>query len=401
MYGHPVELYINSHSKVRSKLGAFLSLMIYGSCLLSFVISLIRWQNGQNLQTISSLQSFTAMELLETNQSFIYEMDSSNFYPYFSMFADFLNGTTLNYEILQPFFTQSFSYIDFNGAETQIDFEKCLNRNIAAFLMIDYDNSGPDYNKTTNYTVCLKDNTTLQMGLEVDSDQTALTSPSLVYRISKCQNSTENNNFCASEDEIAHIMKFIVVQTSIPKSIYDFNNPMNPRKRSYDNRFYKLDYSLTKTLNVALFPAFVYLDHGMIEEEYDCETIDFNMEYLNYDLNSRGQSNDILFEQHLTIGLTQQAYYRKNEKLNSILASFGGIINLLFLIGRFICNFYNRMILKYQLINIAFANLDKKEEINREYIFYLYTFFITKTKFFLDYVMLSQIITIPASIFRY
>ena len=59
------------------------------------------------------------------------------------------------------------------------------------------------------------------------------------------------------------------------------------------------------------------------------------------------------------------------------------------------------MILKYQLINIAFANLDKKEEINREYIFYLYTFFITKTKFFLDYVMLSQIITIPASIFRY
>ena len=132
MYGHKVDLYIGSHSTVRSRLGAFLSILIYGACFLSFLDNIISWNNNENIQTISSSQSFSVYELLHSNASFIYDFDFKNYYPYFSLTAEFSDGKTLNFEELGNYFTQSFYYIDIQGVEKQIEFEKCQSKRMAS-----------------------------------------------------------------------------------------------------------------------------------------------------------------------------------------------------------------------------------------------------------------------------
>lgn len=359
MYGHKVDLYIDSHSTVRSRFGAFLSILIYGACFLSFLDNMISWNNNENIQTNSASQSFSVYELLNSNASFIYNFDFNNYYPYFSLTADYSDGKTLNFEKLGNYFTQSFYYIDFQGVENQIEFEKCQSRRMASYL----DSDGEDYyRKSAEFTVCIK-NTTLKMGISVERNQSVVFSPSIVYRVSKCKNSTQNNNFCASDEEIMRMVSRTAIQVSIPKSIFDFNKPKNPRKRVYDYRFYKMDIQLTKSYSAELYPVYVYTDKGYIYEDFKEETLDFNMDHLNDQYTARNVDGDeFLFEQYLSIGLSQQRYYRKNEKLYSVLANLGGISHILFVLGEFICFYYNRMVLKHKLINIAFSNLDQNKE---------------------------------------
>ena len=359
MYGHKVDLYIDSHSTVRSRFGAFLSILIYGACFLSFLDNIISWNNNENIQTISSSQSFSAYELLHSNASFMYDFDFNNYYPYFSLTAEFLDGKTLNFEELGNYFTQSFYYIDIQGVEKQIEFEKCQSKRMASYLNSDGEEY---YRKSAEYTVCTK-KTTMKMGVTVEHNQSVVFTPSIVYRISKCQNTTQNNNFCASDQEINKMLYRTVIQVSIPKSIYDFNKPKNPRKRVYDYRFYKMDVHMTKTYTAELYPVYVYTDKGYIYEDFKEETLDFNMDHLNDEYTARDiDGDDFLFEQYLSFGLSQQRYYRKNEKLYSVLANLGGISHILFVFGKFICYYYNRMVLKHKLINIAFSNLDQHKE---------------------------------------
>lgn len=80
----------------------------------------------------------------------------------------------------------------------------------------------------------------------------------------KCENSTENNNSCASDLEIEDILKYIQVQATVPKSVYDFNNLKNPRKRTYDYQYYHLDFSLLKWYSGTLIPVYLETDHGII-----------------------------------------------------------------------------------------------------------------------------------------
>ena len=57
---------------------------------------------------------------------------------------------------------------------------------------------------------------------------------------------------------------------------------------------------------------------------------------------------------------------RTNQRLKDLLENFGGIVNILFIVGRFLCYSYNLWVLKYKLINIQFANLDSLER-SRKY----------------------------------
>ena len=214
-----------------------------------------------------------------------------------------------------------------------------------------------DPNKTSDWTVCV--NTAYPMGLYVDEVQMIVNQSVISYTVSKCRNSTENNNFCASEDEINDIMKYVLVQASIPKSVFDFNNPINPRKRTYQYQLYHLDTGLMKYLTGQLSPIFLKTDHGLISDDYSLDSVDFNLENLASEAMFRKNENTVL-KYDLVFGCMRQTYYRKNQKIYVFLANFGGVVNLIFIVGKLLCQFYNNFVLKHHLINMAFNNLDNR-----------------------------------------
>lgn len=363
IYGHKVDFFINSKTMVKSKVGGILSLVICGLCLYVLSNNWKAWLAYENLQTIVSSQSFSVAELLNANKSYEYSFDYHNYYMYYVLQANLPNAPPMNYEDLNRYFVQSFVYSGINFTfEQPLDFEKCLRRDRNTFLLQSNDDLQNPDQITSNLTVCLKEKYQLKMGLLVSLKNLQIISPSITYRVSKCQNSSENNYSCASDAEIAAISKYVTIQTSVPKSIYDFNNPKNPRKRTYDYNLNKLDMNSKKVVTGNLISVYLYTDQGYINDDYCLDSVDFNIDTMQYESISLGSGENVLFEQNIQMGLNQIIYFRKNDKFYNIISNFGGMVNVLFLVGKLICYSYNMLLMRHKLINISFSNLDKKEQ---------------------------------------
>ena len=362
MYGHRIDLYINNTNKVKSKFGAFFSLMIYIFSIYFFIVNFINWQNEKNLHIISSSESYNVRGLLAQNQSFVFDFNYLNYYLYFVLNAYFPDkGTYKDFRELERYFTQKFYYLDSNSIIHEIEMETCSNAKENDFLLQDNDVIKENSSEIPNWGVCLKNN--FSMGLFSDIKNKVINQTVITYNLLICENSTENNFSCASQEEIMDMVKYIGVQASIPKSLYDFNNPKNPRKRTYDYQYYHIDYYLFKWYTGNIIPVYVKTDQGMLSEDYELNSIDFNIDGLQYEMMLRNSTQDkILFQYDLLFGFQEQIYYRKNQSLNDLIGNFGGIVNILFILGQFLCYSYNLWVLKFKLINIQFANLENLEK---------------------------------------
>ena len=134
LFGHKVDFYINNNRRVKSKIGAILSVMMLALILFLFVMNWTAWMNFQNLQTISTTESFSIMELLTLNESYVYDFNPTNFYLYFSISATFPNGTLYNHGELQRYLTQNFIFQDSNNTNHDLGAENCLFRNQKVFI---------------------------------------------------------------------------------------------------------------------------------------------------------------------------------------------------------------------------------------------------------------------------
>ena len=363
MYGYPVNLYINSQRTVKSKLGGFVTLTILAIGCFIFASTIKVWSDRQTLQVITSTQTLTVTEMIKNNQSFLFDFDFHNFNVYYVLTANLPDGTTLNYTQLQSYLTQKLVYWDRNRIEHDLDFERCLIMNQRIFLFEDSTDLQSDPNRTSDYSICINQKYgKLPMGLSSDPLNFGVNTPMINYRVEKCQNSSANNNSCASNDDIMNMVKYITVQISVPKSVYDFNNPSNPRQRTYDYQMNYLDWNMNKIYTAQIKPIYLKTDYGILTDDYRLNTIDFNVANLQYETFIRQSDDNLLYEYDFQFGMDQIIYYQRNEKIYVILANFGGIMNILFLLGKIFCHFYNFLVFKHKLINISFENLEKSEQ---------------------------------------
>lgn len=197
------------------------------------------------------------------------------------------------------------------------------------------------------------------MGLILNKSVGGHITPRIVYQVKKCKNSTENVNSCASPLEISTMMKYIEIQTAIPKSMFFFQNYEQPRKRTFEYRKYHLDEELMKRLTGYLSPVILQTDHGIFNEDFLIDSVDFNVDNLQSEvIMNKNDTEGVLFYYDLYFGLYQETYYRSYDKLGGLVASFGGIMNILYIIGKIICFNYNSLVLKHKLVNISFENLE-------------------------------------------
>lgn len=355
LFGHKIDLYLNSKTVVKSKFGAFVSLALMGLCLFIFISNYIAWTQNQNLQTISASQSFTVQELLKNNQSFEFIWDYQNYNIYFLLSSNSNEGPPLYSDDLRNYFEQYLVYVDNKKVPHNINLEKCFDYKKDVFLLHDEKNT-MNTTSISNKTLCMSENIT--NGLFSNEEDQMIDIPQLIYYVTICKNTTANNNRCASEDEIFKMLKNLSVQISIPKTIYDFKNINNPRKRIYDYKRFLFDENISKYYLNKVMPVYLYTDSGIFNEYYSLDYIDFNTDSLTTETFVR---NDlVLFQFNTEFGMNQQIYYRKNDKIYDLFANFGGIVNILFIFGQLLCSSYNLLILRYQLINIIFSNIKSK-----------------------------------------
>lgn len=191
------------------------------------------------------------------------------------------------------------------------------------------------------------------MGLNADVERGSINTHSLGLKVKQCMNSTENNNFCAPIEKIQEMIKYVTVQASIPKTIYDFKNKTNSIKRMYKDEIFLLDWNLKKILFTEINPTFLYKDYGFFSEDYVFDSISFNPTQAVFDVNSKTEEN-VFFSYQILTSFQIEKYYIRNQKLNDIVGTFGGIVNVLYTIGNFICLYLNRFLFVNSLVNLAF-----------------------------------------------
>ena len=358
MFGYRIQLSLQKKKFVTSKFGASLSLLILATCAYFFYLFIIQWSNNSKLQTIPSFRSTSVPQIMSQNLSSFYDLDYNNYNIYFALVSTFeKNKTTLNYKQLKRYLTQKV----FIGQQA-FDLEPCNQGKLDTFLLFSGSQIKIDENKTSNYSLCLKNG--FKLGYIMNASLGGVFNPTLTYQVSKCENSTDNNYSCASDSEIMEILTTAHVQISVPRSIYDFTDPIMPRKRIYDNQIYVFDNTVSKLYLGYLIPTQVQTDVGFFFKEVNqIDSTDFNIDGNMQYQTTIGGKNLPLLQYDLQIGYNTQTYYRTNVKFLEMLANLGGTLNILMVLGRIICLTYNAHVSRFKLINYSFENLDNDNKI--------------------------------------
>ena len=163
-----------------------------------------------------------------------------------------------------------------------------------------------------------------------------------------------------SEEEILNISRGTVIQITIPNSLFDFTRPLMPRKRNYDSQIQYIQYGVHQKMLSHIYPIYVKTDHGLISEDYQINSLDFNVDRTEIKNYMRESEDDCFFDFSIQMAYLQQTYYRKNIKIKDIISSLGGILNILVLLGNMICNKYNSNIYMKRFIEKSFPKQTQK-----------------------------------------
>ena len=76
----------------------------------------------------------------------------------------------------------------------------------------------------------------------------------------------------------------------------------------------------------------------------------------------RTSDSDSFFDFGLQLELIEQTFYRRNIKFKDILANLGGVINILFIVGKFLSISYNSFLIQEKILKTSFSDFEKKME---------------------------------------
>lgn len=352
LFGIPIQLNFDEKRRYRSYVGAFFSLILFSLSMSLLIFQLVKWYNMSTSTVIYSTENFSINNIFAENRNMTYELNYSNYNIYFAIYAILPDLTSLNFKELANYIDIQIKYsesgygVDFK----KLDYENCKFRRQRIFLDLPYENIFE--NETSVWSMCLVN--PLKMGLFMNKKIFDIQDPTLMLQIKQCQNTTLNNNSCSSKEEIEKMLKYINIQITIPKTNYDFKNQSNPVKRLYLYEDYRPDFKFQKTITNQINPSILYSDWGLIDDDYKLNSINFNPGQQILDIYTKDEQDNIFFEYKINLSYQIDRYYIRNQKLNDIIGSFGGLVNLFFVLGAFICARLNRLLMLNSLINFSF-----------------------------------------------
>lgn len=358
LYGQNVNLFINKKPKFYTTLGGLVSICVIFLIAYIFYGFIFSWLNYEKMTLIPSLISNSVNELLAKNQTFEYNFNYQNYYIYWIITAVLPDGTILRTSNLQKYFNYSITYMSKNYVSEEFLTEPCDNGYIDVFLGLDQETINRNVGKKNMNRICIKNS--FKMGFYPDQTISTIRNPGFTFNVFQCVNSSSNNNSCAPQNEIDEMIKIAYIQTSLPNTVYDFKNYKKPQKNIYDYHYTFLDKSLIKTYYNYLTITNLFIDDGLFSEDYKIVSTNFNPN-IDYDPNVKQKDNDPLFQLIITLSFNTQNYYLRNQKINEIIGNLGGLINAIFLAGKFFCLTYNSFYMKFKIINATFSYSGSKK----------------------------------------
>lgn len=364
-FGIPVQIYIKKNRFLKSLFGGTISLSIILLAIFFFISLLLQWRNFDKVKIVQSSDLKTSFEFLAENKNYTYELTYSNYYPKFAMYLNFMNTTILPFNEINRYFKLNAKKMDIFGNSLNLQVEACKFTLEKTYLKKEYLIDKEEDDNQIFYQ-CLQDS----VNISIKPNQT-MKAPILElihFSIDYCQNSSTNNNSCSSLEEIHKYAKYLFLDVWVPKTNYDFRNIKDPRTRSYDIYYYTLDPELSKLIMINVVPTHLFKDKGLFTEDYEEDEIYFDIEHFHYDTLTRKYSEESsLFAIEFILSMGTKSYYLVNYKWNDILGNLGGTLNILLLIGKLICGFYNYLLIQHLIVTYTFSlNKTEKTENNNK-----------------------------------
>jgi hypothetical protein len=168
----------------------------------------------------------------------------------------------------------------------------------------------------------------------------------------KCKNNTKSNITCKSAEEIDEALSGAWLEiASINRyiDIYDFEKPI---KQFVDSFYNVIDPKLTKVMYAYYNNVIVNTDRGFIFTEKKDES-SFQSDYMFNDINMLN-TDETVYHVYILSSFSKHIFYRQYMKLQNLLASVGGILKSLLLIGTIITTHINQAKMYESIINNLF-----------------------------------------------
>ena len=173
--------------------------------------------------------------------------------------------------------------------------------------------------------------------------------------LSKCVNSTENNNHCLPIEQIEDKLTGGVLSMYSENHILDINNFETPLKRYFKDIFYSLNIDFTFTLNITLKPIQFITDSGFILQNIS----ELSTTYLeNSHILYYGKRDAIIADLFIGLDPLGTKVNRSYSKFQDVLTKIGGLIKAFSIIGSFIVKITSSV----EFVNDYIHNLNDREE---------------------------------------
>lgn len=174
---------------------------------------------------------------------------------------------------------------------------------------------------------------------------------------------------CKSKEEIEDSVPYVQnlgFSFAVASSIIDHYNHNNPIKPKIESSNYYLSYYNTYEYYNYWDSVIYESDNGILFESYKTEhALQFNFQKTVQMMYQRTLWNDPLGSFSFSVDtLSAEKYYRKYQKLQSVIADIGGILSVLLTIGEIITGFLTESLFYLKLVERVFI-VEKKQEIKR------------------------------------
>lgn len=179
--------------------------------------------------------------------------------------------------------------------------------------------------------------------------------------LKKCQNSSDSNIICKSEEEINEKINGFWFEMFFLDHFVDIYNYSSPIQTFSNSLYSMVTPDFYKSLNVYYNGITVNTDRGVLFDRFKEET-SFKYEKMNFDIIGNKDNGDLI-EFILISSFTEEIYNRSYIKIQDLFSNVGGILSGMSVAGMLILSFFEQKGYEIELIKSLFHFTTVKERL--------------------------------------
>ncbi|EAS03362.1 transmembrane protein, putative (macronuclear) [Tetrahymena thermophila SB210] len=339
LFGTAVSIRYNKKESFNTRLGGIVSLCL-GIILLLYVANILQiyisHSQVQVIQELKNIQNLSSFNLTVDNFSFMVGVTDI----YYNTFIDNSIYTLQATQIIQirelnqttGLYQQSIKMIP-------IELEQCTKDHFRIDGTQDYFTK-----QIYNNMFCFK----MDQVIQLEGDYNSLSFKELQIEMFECQGST-----CKSPDQVKRRLNNCYLQVYFTDKNIISTNLQNPIQNFAKSNFYIAGNDFSKTINLYMLQNLISSEVGVLFDDIKNR---LEITYSGDRESVVSRTTNRIFLLQMTLQPSKQMnYYRKYLSLSQVLSQIGGIYNILFAIGCFVCRPYAQLQYKKNLINTVFG----------------------------------------------